>query len=60
MNRERILEKVKEIQQIVDDRHIAECKDDEEWSYHYDSILRYVGEIARDILETNRIQKKIK
>ena len=60
MNRERILSRVKEILQMVDDRHIDECEDDSEWSYHYDSILRYVGEIARDIVETARIQKKVK
>ena len=59
MNRERILSRVKEILQIVDDRHLAECENDEQWSYHYDSLLRFVGEIARDVVETARIQKKV-
>ena len=58
MNKERILERVRAILQAVEDKDIAECEDDSEWSYHYDSILRYVGDIAKDIIETNKIQKK--
>ena len=60
MNKERILEKIREILQVVSDRHIAECEGDGEWSYHYDSVLRVVEEIARDSVETNRIQRKVK
>ena len=45
-----ILKKVKEIQQQVDDRYYTECETEDEWSCHFESILRRIKEITDEVL----------